>query len=135
MKILYCKWGSICEAGVDHALQELEADVDYITQTLKHTDYDTDYLKAVAEKLANGNYDCVLSINFVPIISKACNLYQMKYVCWTVDHPSLQLYSKDLQNSCNRVFMFDRMQYEKFYPVNPQGIFYMPLGCDYSFYS
>lgn len=135
MKLLYCKWGSICEEGVDRALQELEIEVDYITQELKHTDYDTDYLKAIVNKITNVEYDFVLSINFVPLISKACNLCKVKYVCWTVDNPSLQLYSKDLQNSCNYVFMFDRMQYEKFYPVNPNGIFYMPLACDYSFFS
>lgn len=134
MKVLFCKWGSICEAGIEHALQELRIETDYVTQELKHTDYDTAYLKEIARRLDAKQYDYVFSINFVPIISKVCNLYHQKYMCWTVDHPSLQLYSKDLGNLYNRVFMFDRMQYEKFYPVNPEGIFYMPLGCDYSFY-
>jgi spore maturation protein CgeB len=27
--------------------------------------------------------------------------------------------------------MFDRSQYEKFHPLNPECIFYMPLACDY----
>ena len=115
MKVLFCKWGSICEAGIEHALQELKMETDYVTQGLKHTDYDTAYLKEVARSLDAKTYDYVFSINFVPIISKVCNFYHQKYMCWTVDHHSLQLYFKDLRNSCNRVFMFERMQYEKFY--------------------
>lgn len=130
MKILFCKWGSICESGMDCALQELGMEVAYFTRELKHTDYDVEYMKGIGAKLDGERFDCVFSVNFVPIISKVCNLYHKMYVCWTVDHPSLQLYSKDLGNACNRVFMFDRMQYEKYYPVNPDRIFYMPLGCD-----
>ncbi len=130
MRILFCKWGSICESGMDRALLELGMDIGYITRELRHTDYDTDYMKEIGARLDRENYDCVFSVNFVPVISKVCNLYHKAYVCWTVDHPSLQLYSKDLGNGCNRVFLFDRLQYEKFHPVNPDRIFYMPLGCD-----
>ncbi len=130
MRILFCKWGSICESGMDRALLELGMEIGYITRELRHTDYDTDYMKEIGARLDRENYDCVFSVNFVPVISKVCNLYHKAYVCWTVDHPSLQLYSKDLGNGCNRVFLFDRLQYEKFHPVNPDRIFYMPLGCD-----
>ena len=84
MKILYCKWGSICESGMGRALRELGAEVACFTQELKHTDYDTDYMRGIGEMLDQGNFDCVFSVNFVPIISKVCNVYHMKYVCWTV---------------------------------------------------
>lgn len=134
MRVLFCQWGSICEAGIAHAFSELKIDVDNMTQELKHSDYDKEYLNGLAEKLNRKKYDYVFSINFVPVISKVCNVYHQKYMCWTVDHPSLQLYSKDLENSCNRIFMFDRMQYEKFLPRNPERIFYMPLGYDDTLY-
>ena len=131
LTILFCKWTSICETGIDHGFQQLGHHVDSMTRLFENVDYDQGYLKELSERLQKKSYDCVFTVNFIPIVSRVCNVFKIPYICWTVDHPVLQLYSNTIKNPWNRIFMFDRSQYEKFYPLNPDCIFYMPLACDY----
>lgn len=131
-RILFCKWTSICENGIDNGFQDAGYTIDYMTQLFESVDYDRKYLDNLSAKLQQQRYDYVFSVNFIPIISRVCNVYKIPYVCWTVDNPCFQLYSETIKNPCNRIFMFDRSQYLKFRPLNPECIFYMPLACDYN---
>ena len=46
----------------------------------------------------------------------------------TVDCPVLELFSKSIQNQCNRVFVFDYKQYQEIAQYNPDNIYYFPLA-------
>ncbi|MCM1157832.1 MAG: glycosyltransferase [Bacteroidales bacterium] len=131
LTILFCKWTSICETGIDHGLQKLGHHVDYMTRLFESVDYDKGYLDELVKRLRQKHYDCVFTVNFIPIVSRVCNVLKLPYICWTVDNPCFQLYSETLRNPWNRIFMFDYSQYEKFHPQNPDCIFHMPLACDY----
>lgn len=130
MKILFCKWTSICETGIDKALQRLGHQVSYIKQLFTSVDYDNSYVDTLSDTLINNNFDCVFTVNFIPIVSRICNVFNIPYISWTVDSPSFQLYSETIKNKVNRIFIFDRTLYNKFYGENPSCIFYMSLGCD-----
>ena len=129
--ILFCKRGSICEDGISNAFRHLNYDVDYMTKEFKSYDYDTEYLTALSDQLQKKRYDCVFTVNFLPIVSRVCNVHKIPYLCWTVDNPDFELFSNTIKNPVNRIFMFDRSQYNKFAPENPDNIYYMPLACDY----
>lgn len=135
MKVLFCRWDSVCEQMVFDAMRKLNIQFDIFEHVIRSTDYDKEYLYGVEEMLEKEHYDYVFSVNFLPVISKLCKIYRVKYICQTVDCPSLQLYSRALEHPYNYVFCFDWCQYEKFAPVNPDHIFYMPLGCDYIYLS
>lgn len=79
-------------------------------------------------------HEIVFSINFVPVISTACHICNISYLCWIVDSPVIQLYSDTLFLHNNYVFIFDRTLYKEFYGRNPGHIFYLPLGCDFEWY-
>lgn len=131
MKIIFCKWGSICEPGISNAFSRMG--ITEITMDRKFTsvDYDTEYAAALGELIkANPDTSCVFTINFQPIISRCCKVFKILYISWTVDCPSFQLYSETIANPTNRIFLLDKMQTEKFLPMNPDCIFHMPLGCD-----
>ena len=135
-RILFCKRGSICEDGITNAFKNLDYKVDYMTKKFTSYDYDQDYLTVLADKLEksihNGTkYDCVFTVNFIPIVARCCNVFKIPYVCWTVDNPDFELFSNTISLPVNRIFMFDQSQYNKFAPMNPDHIFYMPLACDY----
>lgn len=131
MKIIFCKWKSICEKGVDRALKRLGHTVVDMTREFESVDYDKGYLMELVELVqSNPDTGCVFTINFQPIIARACKLLKVPYVSWTVDSPSFQLYSETIAYPTNRVFLLDRMQYEKFAPLNPDCIFHMPMACD-----
>lgn len=131
MKILFCRWKSICEIGITNAIRRLGYDLITFDKTPLSSDYDTDYLHELADLIkAAPDIDCVFSINFQPIIARACKVFKIPYISWTVDCPSFMLYSETISLPTNRIFLLDRMQTEKFLPLNPDNIFHMPMGCD-----
>ncbi|MCR5669600.1 MAG: DUF3880 domain-containing protein, partial [Butyrivibrio sp.] len=70
----------------------------------------------------------VFSINYFPYISIVCQGLSLKYVSLSVTCPMIEIYNRTIKNSCNRVFLFDRQQYESVKDENPEGIFHLPLG-------
>lgn len=131
MKIIFCKWGSICEEGISNAFDRLGIEVIIMDRKFTSVDYDTEYASELGGLIkANPDVNCVFTINFQPIIARCCRIFKLPYLSWTVDCPSFQLYSETVAYPTNRIFLLDRMQTQKFQPLNPDCIFHMPLGCD-----
>ncbi len=72
--------------------------------------------------------DFVFSINFFPYVSEVCNIFHIRYLCWIVDSPVMELYTSSIENEWNRVFLFDRALYNEIEPYNPGHIFHLPLA-------
>lgn len=135
MKIIFCRWNSICERGITRAFEELGYELVPFDRRFSSVDYDKEYLALLAEKIIlNRDADIVFSINYMPIIARVCKNFNIKYVSWIVDSPCFQLYSETLAFDTNRVCLFDRAQYNKFAQINPEGIFYFPLGSDIKYW-
>lgn len=133
MKIIYCRYGSICEDGIMNAFKRLKHDVIDFYRLFDSVDYDKNYLNIFAECLQkHTDADCVFSVNFIPIVARVCKVFKIPYISWTVDCPSFQLYSETLAYPTNRVFILDRLQAEKFSSVNPDNIYHMPMACDFN---
>lgn len=131
MKIINCRYGSICEAGIMNAFKRLKYDIVDFHRLFDSVDYDKAYLKDLADCIqANPGVDCVFSVNFQPIVARVCKVFKLPYISWTVDCPSFQLYSETVAYPTNRIFILDRLQAEKFAPINPDNIFHMPMACD-----
>lgn len=129
MKILFYRYGSICEPDLIHCFQALGLQViEDTTQITKKNTTPSETVNAVSELLKKHPFLFVFTINFFPAVSDTCQIYQVPYVCWTVDCPVMELFSPSLSNSCNRIFMFDRAQYEYFRHANPESIFHLPLA-------
>lgn len=131
MKIIFCRWKSICEVGIANALTRIGCDIVTMNRVFESVDYDQGYLQELATLIQkNPDAKCVFTVNFQPIIARVCKVFRLPYLSWTVDCPSFQLYSDTIAYPTNRIFLLDRMQYEKFSPANPDCIFHLPLGCD-----
>ncbi len=129
MEILFYRYNSICEPDVITAFEKLGITVvEEKTQMTKKDTTAAETVETVSRLLMEHRFLFVFSINFFPALSEVCEIAQVPYVCWTVDVPVLELFSPSLKNKCNRVFLFDRSQYETFYDQNPEGIFYLPLA-------
>lgn len=86
--------------------------------------FEEDFLK----KLRDVVPDFVFSFNFLPVVSKVCNLEGVKYVSWIYDNPEIFLYSFRIINPCNIVLMFDSKQYEVFRNGGIKTVEYLPLA-------
>lgn len=129
MTVLMYRYGSICEPDVIMTLQSLRIEVEEICEEI--TDKKLTAARRV-ELVSEGLEKCrplfVFSINFFPAIAEVCYIYKIPYFCWTVDCPVLELFSQSIQRETNRIFLFDRAQYEYFHRFNPDCIFYLPLA-------
>ncbi len=131
MEILFYRYNSICEPTVINAFRSFGITV-HTEEREMHDKQTTpkQCAEAVSGWILKKPLAFVFSINFFPAISYTCERLKVPYVCWTVDSPVPELFSNALKNTYNRVFLFDRAQYDFFFPVNPSCIHYLPLAAD-----
>lgn len=133
MKLLFYRYGSICEPDAIKGFRHLGFEVDEDTREIYNKALlPSDCIKGLHELLSRNQYSFVFSINFFPSVSDICNIWGIPYLCLIVDSPVLELFSKSLKNPCNRVFLFDKKLYEDFFPKNPDCIFHIPLAANVS---
>ena len=131
MNILFYRYGSICEEDILRCFIESGHKCITIEDEISNKSITgADSVRLVDEKLQQDSFDCVFSVNFYPSISDLCNVYHIRYICWVVDSPVLELFASSISNEWNRVFVFDRSQYEDIYGYNPGRIFHYPLAVD-----
>ena len=129
MKILVYRYGSICEPDVIQAFQSLGLTVlEEKTEITNKRLSSADRLLLVESFLKTEELLFVFSINFYPVLAEICHIYQTRYLCWTVDSPVPELFSKSFCHDTNHIFLFDWAQYQYFAPYNPDHIHYLPLA-------
>lgn len=128
MKVLICEFGGLGEEFIEKFFQKRDYQVSVIKNPTKNFDYDQNFFEKFLEKIKQELPDIVFSFNFMPIVSKVCQIYGIIYICWVYDCPEMHLYSEAITNSVNRIFLFDRVQYQRFYEMSPNTIFHMPLA-------
>jgi spore maturation protein CgeB len=129
MKIIIHRYNSICEPDYINAFKQLGIEV--IEDKLEITDKSIPLDKRVeylGEKILTEEPVFVFSINYFPFIALICEKLKCLYVCVSVDCPVVELFSNTIKSPYNRVFLFDREQYNDIYAANPDCIFYLPLG-------
>lgn len=129
MKILFYRYGSICETDIIEGFEELGHTVSQITEEITNKNLVfADSARIVSEYLMNHPQDLVFTVNFFPVISDVCRIFKIPYLCWTVDSPVMEIFAKSIQNPCNRIFVFDRAQYDEIAHLNPGHVFHFPLA-------
>ena len=131
MKLLFYRYGSICEPFLLSAFSELGIEVTEVNYEITNKSLSpSECIRCVSQILLEGNYSLVFSINFFPSLSDTCNIFHIPYAGWSVDSPVLELYNKSIKNPCNYIFLFDRCLYQEIHPLNPGHVFYLPLASD-----
>ncbi|MGN0432516.1 MAG: DUF3880 domain-containing protein [Lachnospiraceae bacterium] len=131
MKIIFYRYGSICEPDILEAFQACGISVIEETTEVHQKKIEAkDRIRLISELILTHQPMFVFSINFFPYISNICEKLDVLYVCLSVDCPVLELFSTAIRNRCNRIFLFDRIQYQRFCSENPDCIFYLPLAAN-----
>ena len=129
MKILFYRYGSICEPDILTSFTNCGVTVIEDTTHIYQKDLSpSDYADKLNHLIREHSPAFVFSINFFPIVAEFCHLHNILYLCWSVDAPVMELFAQPIQYKTNRIFLFDRAQYEYFHPFNPDCIFYLPLA-------
>lgn len=130
MKVLFYCYNSIVEQHIIDCFKAADLEVVKDTRNVENENVSaTQIVEDMSKWLKNNKFLFVFSINFFSEVSNVCEIYGVPYVCWTVDSPFIQLFSPALKNKCNRIFFFDRAQYETFgKPLGNTNGFYLPLA-------
>ena len=129
MNVLFYRYGSICEPDVIDCFRQAGLTVTEEKSRISgQGTSDQEMVASVSALLEKERFLFVFSINFFPALSDVCNIFGVPYVCWTVDCPVMELFSNSLSNPCNRVFLFDRAQYDFFRKRTQAPLFYLPLA-------
>ncbi|MBQ9141431.1 MAG: glycosyltransferase [Lachnospiraceae bacterium] len=129
MNILLYRYGSICEPDMISTFQSLGISVVQICEEITDKKLSAARrVELVSEGIQKNNPVFVFSINFFPAIAEICRIYKCPYFCWTVDSPVPELFSKSVQYDTNRIFLFDRAQYECISEFNPSRTYHLPLA-------
>jgi len=133
--ILLYRWSNCCETSVSSTLYRLGYHIDSITGAMSDYDNDENMKSAFSSyflQCEEANIDCraVFSIDYFPLISNICDSRNINYISWLVDYPMNTMYSKSIFNSCNRIFAFDKMQYNELINIGVHNCFHMPLATD-----
>lgn len=131
MNILFYRYNSICEPAILRAFRQLNIHVIEIDAEMTNKKLEPSKCVALLSHEMDTHHPLfVFSINFFPAIAEVCAIYQTPYLCWTVDSPVPELFSKSITKATNRIFLFDKAQYEYFHPFHPTGTFHLPLASD-----
>lgn len=129
MEILFYRYNSICEPDIIQVFENFGITVHREEMEMHDKNIPPRLCSArVAEWILSHPLSFVFTVNFFPAISYTCNHFKVPYVCWSVDSPVPELFSNALKNEYNRIFLFDKAQYDFFAPVNPPCIHYLPLA-------
>ena len=126
MKILVFRYKSICEPDVIDSFKKLGVDV--IEVWSEYGNNLKEGVESVAKILQEQVCMFVFSINFHSFLADVCKILNVKYVSWVVDSPLPALFFPQVKYPNNKVFIFDRKQWERVKDLNPGNIIYLPLG-------
>ena len=84
----------------------------------------------IAGDIKKGNYDCVFSVNYQPVIAYACDQCKKTYLAWSYDSPIDVADKSSMNLPTNRIFLYDRVECEKLIGKGYNNIFYLPLAAD-----
>ena len=125
-KILYISWGEWMQQDILDVLRQMKIEVTAERLTFHSYDHDEELETKLEERIKH-KVDAVFTMDYIPLVSNVCQRNQVRYIAWISDCPNLTLYSKTIQNDCNRIFTFDLKQLA-FLKQKGAVAYSMPLG-------
>lgn len=90
----------------------------------------TDSLDAlkVSELLKENGIGIAITMDFCPAVSDACESCNVMYIAWVYDAPQQALYNRQITNSCNHIFSFDKEQVGEIIRLGAKDAVHFPLA-------
>ena len=130
MKILYFKWNSFGTEDIEEAIIELGHDLVIEPWSQNDVNRNKELTKKAEGKITMEKPDVVFTSNYYPPIAEAAHETGIRYIAWVYDSPHVQLYSCTTIYETNRIYVFDREQYEEFSGNGIRTVCYMPLAAN-----
>ena len=127
MKILYYYWKENSKEDCVEAFEKLGHTVSVWSHEFASYTKDDNFLEDIHKKISFEGSDCIFSFNYFPLLSEAAQDAGIPYISWVVDSPHYTLEAKNLNNTCNHVFVFDFALCDRYCAQGITTVDYMPL--------
>lgn len=126
MKILMYRWKAYNQQDIIDNLIKRGHEVSEIFGEMSNFDTDVIFYNKFVKKLESDNFDMVLTVNYFPLISIACQERNIPYVSWCCDCPLGTMYHETVYNPVNTIFTFDMLNAIEFKAMGA-NVHYLPL--------
>lgn len=128
--LLFYQWNAFMQKGMENALKRLKVEYEVYYDIADNWDDDEAFAKRFIKQMDSKSYSCVLSVNYMPVISDICERMGIRYIAWVYDSPLHIRRLDSVKNSCNRIYFFDRAQADEYRSCGVDGAYYMPLAVE-----
>lgn len=129
MHILFFNWDCYGKEDILETFQRLGHKVTVSPLNLRfHNKIDYDFVEKTKKEIEQQRFDAVFTLNYFSSVSYVCNEAQCRYLSWVYDSPFVRLYSADIINPCNYIFLFDKHTYLDLKEKGIETVYYMPLA-------
>ena len=130
MKILFLDSPAFAKQDMIEAFESCGIECTLFFHKAYNERHSNEFTKAFDSSVSKADYDFVFSFNYFPNLSVCCKRHSIKYVSYVYDSPLVSLYSCTLINSCNYVFIFDKVTYLVFKNAGISTVYYLPLAAN-----
>lgn len=130
MKILFWQWNAFMQKGIEKALKKLAIEYEILYYQPKDWEKEDAFGECIQRALKGKGFDAVISVNYAPAVSMACQAEGVLYIAWVYDSPIHIRDISSFHNKCNRIYFFDRGQMEAYRKQGYENVFHMPLAVD-----
>ncbi|NLL75900.1 MAG: glycosyltransferase [Clostridiales bacterium] len=136
MTILLVGWDSFGLAYIVETFIEKGYVVDFFDFPIQEQNprHNPQMGEKLINRLVQNDYAFVFSINYIPVVSLACNACRVKYVSWTYDSPYAALYSRTISYPYNYAFIFDMDTYLDLKRKGAETVYYLPMAAPVEIY-
>lgn len=136
MKVLMYDWPSFTGDFMKNILKKKHFRVEtFYYFPLASIEEDEVFVKKFSDKIDEGTYDFVFSVNFFPVVAMACYKKNMPYVSWSYDAPlNISHTEYTLNFPTNYVFLFDKNHANGYISQGFDHIWHLPLAIDTAYY-
>lgn len=128
MKILYYTWNENSRGDMLETFRSLGHEVIICDIPCRDYEQDIEVISGLEEVIQKQEIDCMFSFNFFPVIARAAERHEIKYISWVYDCPHWTLFSPAVKSVYNYIFVFDLLQYQQIQPLGVQHCYHFPLA-------
>lgn len=135
MNILICRWDIFVYPDILDTMKNEGHLCDVLDfSAIKMSDEDiASFSKVLEDKLCEKTseketkYDAVFSVNFFSYIAEVCHRQNIRYICYNVDSPLLNMQHPSVNYKTNCIYTFDSSEAKHFNNNGTDTVHYLPL--------
>ena len=132
MKIFVCNlFKTYTVASTVRAMKRMGISVVEKTYYTPEDLYHDEALQAMVEKdVAAAGVDAVFTVNYWPVVARACKSLGMKYLAWSYDSPQNLPTTETMEYETNYIFLFDREEVRRYREKGLTNVHHLLLAVD-----